>query len=56
MAAVFVWAMERKHTFSDAVRWGVAAGTASACLHGVQFASLAQTEEIYQHVEVRRVE
>ena len=56
MAAVFVWAMERKHTFSDAVRWGVAAGTASARLHGLRFASLAQTEEIYQHVEVRRVE
>ena len=56
MAAVFVWAMERKHTFSEAVRWGVAAGTASARLHGLHFASRAQTEEVYQHVEVRRVE
>ena len=56
MAAVFVWAMESKHIFSDAVRWGVAVGTASARLPGLRFASLSQTEEVYQHVEVRRVE
>jgi hypothetical protein len=34
----------------------VAAGTASARLPGMSFASLAQTEEIYRKVELRRVE
>ena len=56
MAAAFTWAMERKPDFSDAVRWGVAAGTASARLPGLHFASLKQTEETYKHVEVRRVD
>ena len=40
----------------DALRWGVAAGTASARLPGMNFATLAQTEEIYKQVEVRQVE
>jgi fructose-1-phosphate kinase PfkB-like protein len=53
--AAFVWAMNRKDDFADAVRWGVAAGTASACLPGVIFASLAETEKIYQTVELRAV-
>jgi len=38
---------------ADALRWGVAAGTASARLPGMRFASLAQTEEIYAKVEAR---
>ena len=33
----------------------LSAGTASARLPGMNFASLAQTEEIYRQVEVRRV-
>jgi 1-phosphofructokinase family hexose kinase len=56
MAAAFTWAMERKNDFQDAVRWGVAAGTASASLPGMRFASLAQTEEVYNRVETRQVE
>jgi fructose-1-phosphate kinase PfkB-like protein len=40
----------------EALRWGVAAGTASARLPGLTFATLQQTEEIYRQVEVRRVE
>ena len=54
MAAAFIWALDRNNDFPDAVRWGVAAGTASARLPGLSFASLAQTEEIYRQVEVRR--
>ena len=53
MAAAFVWALSRKSDFADAVRWGVAAGTASARLPGVSFASLEQTRDIYRQVEVR---
>jgi 1-phosphofructokinase family hexose kinase len=53
LAAAFVWAMDRKADFVDAVKWGVAAGTASAKLPGVTFADLEQTREVYQQVDVR---
>lgn len=53
LAAAFVWAMSNNRTFSEAVQWGVAAGTASARLPGMNFATLEQTKEIYPHVEVR---
>jgi fructose-1-phosphate kinase PfkB-like protein len=56
LTAGYVWAMARKANHADALRWGVAAGTASARLPGITFASLAQTEDIYKHVEVRRAE
>ena len=55
LVAAFAWAMSRKDDFADALRWGVAAGTASARLPGVTFASLAQTEEVYERVEIREV-
>ena len=54
-AAAFVWSINNKKDFRDAVRWGVAAGTASAKLPGLAFASLAQTKEVYKRVEVRAV-
>ncbi len=53
MAAAFVWAMEKKKSFAESLRWGVAAGTASAKLPGIQFASLQQSREIYRNVEIR---
>jgi 1-phosphofructokinase family hexose kinase len=56
LTAAYAWAMRRKPNHADALRWGVAAGTASARLPGMSFASLAQTEEMYRKVEVRRVE
>jgi 6-phosphofructokinase 2 len=56
LAAAFTWAMERHNDYRDAVRWGVAAGTASAQLPGMRFATLAQTEEIYKQVDVRQVD
>jgi 1-phosphofructokinase family hexose kinase len=54
LAAAFVWSMRQNENFEQAVRWGVAAGTASARLPGVAFASRDQAEEIYRQVEVRR--
>jgi fructose-1-phosphate kinase PfkB-like protein len=54
--AAYAWARERRTSAADALRWGVAAGTASARLPGMSFASLAQAREIYRQVEVRRVE
>lgn len=53
LAAAFTWAMGKKKTFAEAVRWGVAAGTASAALPGMNFANLEQTKQMYRHVNVR---
>jgi 6-phosphofructokinase 2 len=53
LAAAFAWAMARNSDFADAVRWGVAAGTASARLPGVSFATLEQTQSVYERVEIR---
>ncbi|MBZ5727933.1 MAG: 1-phosphofructokinase family hexose kinase [Acidobacteriia bacterium] len=56
LVAAYVWSIRRKRNPADALRWGVASGTASARLPGISFASLPETEEIYRQVEVRRVE
>ncbi len=53
LAAAYVWAVDRKRPFADAIRWGVAAGTASAALPGMNFANLEQTKQTYRHVSVR---
>jgi fructose-1-phosphate kinase PfkB-like protein len=55
LAAAFVWSLSQGRDFAEAVRWGVAAGTASARLPGVSFASLEQTREIYARVETRHI-
>ena len=55
LSAAFAWACDRGSDFVEAVRWGVAAGTASARLPGLSFANLEQTKEIYSLVEVRHV-
>ncbi|HTS66802.1 MAG TPA: 1-phosphofructokinase family hexose kinase [Candidatus Acidoferrales bacterium] len=56
LSAAYTWAIERRSTPIEAMRWGVAAGTASACLPGMRFADLKQTEEIFRQVELRRGE
>jgi fructose-1-phosphate kinase PfkB-like protein len=56
LAAAFAWSMERNADFTDALRWGVATGTASATLPGLRLASLDQATEVYRQVEVRRIE
>ncbi|MGD1092171.1 MAG: 1-phosphofructokinase family hexose kinase [Bryobacteraceae bacterium] len=53
MAAALVWSMDRKKTFADSLRWGVAAGTAKAMLPGMTFPTLDQVRAIYKQVEVR---
>jgi 1-phosphofructokinase family hexose kinase len=53
LAAAFTWARVNGATFEDAVRWGVAAGTASAKLPGVSFATLQEAEQVYKLVEMR---
>ncbi|MBI3682129.1 MAG: 1-phosphofructokinase family hexose kinase [Acidobacteria bacterium] len=53
LAAAFVWAMRSKEDFAAAMRWGVAAGTASALLPGVTFASFDETKAMFAQVEIR---
>lgn len=55
LAAAFVWAQTNHSDFADSVRWSVAAGTASAQLPGMKFASLEQTRETYKLVELKGV-
>ncbi|MEJ7605060.1 MAG: 1-phosphofructokinase family hexose kinase [Bryobacteraceae bacterium] len=55
LAAAFVWATNKGNEFADAVRWGVAAGTASAKLPGINFADLEQTTRVYAQVDVRPI-
>ncbi len=55
LAAAFVWALDKKKPFADALRWAVAAGTASAMLPGMSFPTLDQTRAIHKQVEVRQV-
>jgi 1-phosphofructokinase family hexose kinase len=56
LTAAYTWSMVRKDNAAEALRWGVAAGTASARLPGMKFASLPQTQELYRQVEVHRAE
>lgn len=56
LAAALVWAMRNNDNFPEALRWGVAAGTASATLPGMTFATLEQTRAIQEDVDLRRIE
>ena len=53
LAAAFAWAMNKKKAFYESLRWGVAAGTASAKLPGMTFPTLDQTRVVYKQVDVR---
>ena len=53
LAAAFAWGMERKKSFAESLRWGVAAGTASAKLPGLAFPTLDETKLVYKQVDVR---
>ncbi len=55
LSAAFVWAMEKKKPFADALRWGVAAGTSSAVLPGLAFASFEDARATYKKIEIRPI-
>lgn len=55
MAAAFTWAMTKGKPFAEALRWGVAAGTASAMLPGISYPTLEQTRDIYKRVQMKPV-
>jgi fructose-1-phosphate kinase PfkB-like protein len=54
-AAAIVWSLDRGDSFSEAMRWGVAAGTASSKLPGITLANLEQTEVIYANTSVTKI-
>jgi 1-phosphofructokinase family hexose kinase len=56
LSAGYSWSCARKKNHAEALRWGVAAGTASSRLPGMNYATLEQVEEVYRLVEIRRVE
>jgi fructose-1-phosphate kinase PfkB-like protein len=47
--------LQRGDAFSEALRWGVAAGTASAKLPGITLANLEQTKEFFPQTQVTRI-
>ena len=55
VSAAFAWALIKRKPVADALCWGVAAGTASTLLPGVETASLEQTRAIYNRVEIRQL-
>lgn len=55
LSAAFAWALSKRKPVADALCWGVAAGTASTLLPGVETASLEQTRAIYNRVEIRQL-
>jgi 1-phosphofructokinase family hexose kinase len=55
LAAAFVWARDRKKSFAEALRWGVAAGTATAALPGTAFPTFDQARAVYKQVQVKPV-
>lgn len=55
LAAALLWAFEQGDDFRAALRWGVAAGTASATLPGMKFATLAQTRAVHEDVDLRAI-
>ena len=53
LAATFIWAIDKKKTFSEALGWAVAAGTATAALPGMSFPTPQQVRTLHKQVEVR---
>ena len=55
LGAAFAWSMEKKKSFEEALRWGVATGTAAARLPGLSFPTFNDARAVYKQVELRHV-
>jgi 1-phosphofructokinase family hexose kinase len=55
MSAAIVWALQKGEPFSEALRWGVASGTACTKLPGITLANLDQTKEVYPYTQIKRI-
>ena len=56
MAAALTWSLQEGREFHEALRWGVAAGSASAKLPGTAFASLEQARAMRDEVALHQVD
>jgi len=56
LAAAVLWSIENGDDFPRSLSWGVAAGSASAKLPGMQFATLEQTRVVRADVDLRGIE
>ena len=54
-AAAIVWSLDRGDSFTEALRWGVATGTASSALPGISLANLEQAEKIHGRTTVSKI-
>ena len=54
LGAAFAWSMEKKKSFPEALRWGVATGTAAAKLPGLSFPTFTDSRAVYKQVELRQ--
>ena len=54
LGAAFAWSMEKKKTFAEALRWGVATGTAAAKMPGLSFPTFNEARAVYKQVELRQ--
>jgi 1-phosphofructokinase family hexose kinase len=54
LGAAFAWSMEKKKSFAEALRWGVATGTAAAKLPGLSFPDFSEARAVYKQVELRQ--
>ncbi|MEO8097641.1 MAG: 1-phosphofructokinase family hexose kinase [Acidobacteriota bacterium] len=55
LAAAYVWALEKKKSIPESLRWAVATGTATAILPGTSFPTMDQVKAVHKNVEVRQV-
>jgi 1-phosphofructokinase family hexose kinase len=55
LSAAFVWAMSNGRSFEEAARWGVAEGTASAKLPGLQLASFEEAKQMLPQITLTKI-
>ena len=53
LAAAYTWSLDKKKSHAEALRWAVAAGTATAMLPGMTFPTFDQTRAVYKQVQVK---
>ena len=52
LGAALIWALDRGEHLADALRWAVAAGSATAALAGLQSASRAEVAALRPHIRI----
>lgn len=55
LLGAMLWAMEEGKSHEEALRWGLAAGAATATTNGSEIAKRAKVEELFEHAKVWRI-